>query len=252
MLLQDKVAIITGGGSGMGKAMCQLFSRQGAKVVIADLNKEAAEVTRQELAGEAIAVQVNVADEAMVSALVEESIRSYGRVDILVNNAGVPMSFLPIEELTVDRWDMIMDVNAKSIFLTSKHVVPHMKQQGGGVIINTASIASIRARPGLHAYCASKGAALIMSKALAIELAPHKIRVNVINPGPADTPMLSKFMSGDQAKIEKETKEIFIDSVPLGSLISPEDIANAALYLASDMARMVTGEVLNVDGGRGI
>lgn len=252
MLLQDKVAIITGGGSGMGKAMCQLFSRQGAKVVIADLNKEAAEATRLELAGEAIAVQVNVADEAMVSALVEETIHSYGRVDILVNNAGVPMSFLPIEELTVERWDMIMDVNAKSIFLTSKHVVPHMKQQGSGVIINTASIASIRARPGLHAYCASKGAALIMSKALAIELAPYKIRVNVINPGPADTPMLSKFMSGDQAKIEKETKEIFIDSVPLGSLISPEDIANAALYLASDMAKMVTGEVLNVDGGRGI
>lgn len=252
MLLQDKVAIITGGGSGMGKAMCQLFSSQGAKVVVADLNAEAAEATRQELPGDALAVSVNVADEEMVSHLVDEAVRAFGRVDIVANNAGVPMSFLPIEELTVERWDTIMNVNTKSIFLTSKYVVPHMKKQGGGVIINTASIASIRARPGLHAYCASKGAAVILSKALAIELAPYKIRVNAINPGPADTPMLSKFMNGDQATIERETKEIFIDSVPLGSLISPEDIANAALYLASDMGKMVTGEVLNVDGGRGI
>lgn len=252
MLLRDKVAIITGGGSGMGKATCQLFSREGAKVVVADLNQEAAEKTVAELPGEAIAVRVNVAEEEMVSHLIEETIRVFGRVDVVVNNAGVPMSFLPIEELTVDKWNTIMDVNTKSIFLTSKHVVPHMKKQGGGVIINIASIAAIRARPGLHAYCASKGAALILTKALAIELAPYKIRVNAINPGPADTPMLSKFMSGDQAKIEKETKEIFIDSVPLGSLISPEDIAHAALYLASDMAKMVTGEVLNVDGGRGI
>lgn len=251
-MLKGKVAIITGGGSGMGKAMSLLFSRHGGKLVVADINGEAAQATCRELGGEALAVQANVSDEAQVRRMIEQAIETFGRVDIMVNNAGVPMSFLPIEELEVEQWDRIMDVNAKSIFLTAKHVVPQMKKQGQGVIVNTASIAGIRARPGLHAYSASKGAAIILTKALAIELAPYNIRVNAINPGPADTPMLSKFMTGDQAKIEKETKEIFINSVPLGSLISPDDIANAALYLCSDMAKMVTGEILNVDGGRGI
>lgn len=252
MLLQNRVAIITGGGSGMGKAMAELFSREGAKVVVGDLNGDASRQTVSQLAGEALAVEANVASDQQVKNLVEQTVAHFGRIDALVNNAGVPMSFTPVEEVSEQQWDLIMNVNVKSLYLTARHVVPQMKKQGSGVIVNTASIAGVRARPGLNAYCASKGAAIMLTKALAIELAPYKIRVNGINPGPADTPMLSKFMNGDQEQIERETREIFIHSVPLGALIDPQDIANAALYLCSDMARMVTGEIVNVDGGRGI
>ncbi|WP_027417875.1 glucose 1-dehydrogenase [Aneurinibacillus terranovensis] len=252
MLLKEKTAIITGGGSGMGRAMARLFAAEGARVAVADINGEAAEKTAQEIGSRAMAIQVNITDDSQVRHMIEQALISFGHINILVNNAGVPMSFVPIEELEEDQWTRTLDVNAKSIYLTAKYVVPHMKKRGQGVIVNTASIAGIRARPGLHAYCASKGAAIMLTKALAIELAPYKIRVNAINPGPADTPMLSKFINGGQAQIEKDTKEVFVNSVPLGTLIHPGDIASAALYLCSDMARMVTGEVLNVDGGRGI
>ncbi|WP_148315811.1 SDR family oxidoreductase [Aneurinibacillus aneurinilyticus] len=251
MLLEDKVAIVTGGGSGMGRAVSLLFAEQGAHVVVADIDEEAARQTSDHIGPRAFPIQGNVAEAEDVKRMVRETINRFGRIDILVNNAGVPLAFTPIEETEDETWDRMMDVNAKSIFLTAKHVVPHMKKSGG-VIVNTASIAGIRARPGLHAYCASKGAAIMLTKALAIELAPHKIRVNAINPGPADTPMLSRFMNGDAEQIEKDTKEIFINSVPLGTLIEAQDIANAALYLCSDLAAKVTGEVLNVDGGRGI
>jgi 3-oxoacyl-[acyl-carrier protein] reductase len=252
MLLQEKVAIITGGGSGMGRAMARLFDSQGAKVVVADVNGAAARQTAEALTGDSIAAVTDVTAEAQVKELTEQVIGRYGKVDILVNNAGMPMSFTPIEEVSGEQWNRIMDVNVKSVYLTAKHVVPHMKRQGFGVIVNTASIAGVRARPGLNAYCASKGAVIMLTKALAIELAPYKIRVNGINPGPADTPMLPRFMNGDQEQIERETKEIFLSSVPLGSLIQPEDVAQAALYLCSDMAKLVTGEILHVDGGRGI
>jgi 3-oxoacyl-[acyl-carrier protein] reductase len=252
MLVQDKVAIVTGGGSGMGRAICRLFAAEGARVVVADLNLEAARATASECASETVAYEVNVAHDGQVKGLVEHTIERFGRVDILVNCAGVPMPFTPVEEVTEEQWDRIFDVNTKSIFLTAKHVVPHMKQNGRGAILNICSIAGVRARPGLNAYCASKGAAIMLTKALALELAPYRIRVNGINPGPAETPMLSKFMTGDEEKIERETKEIFINSVPLGALIQPDDIAQAALYLCSDAAKMVTGEIVNVDGGRGI
>ncbi|GAX90183.1 SDR family oxidoreductase [Effusibacillus lacus] len=252
MLLKGKVAIITGAGSGMGRATALLFAEQGAKIVAADLNLQAAEETVRQIRGEAITVQADVADDAQVKAMTEQTIRSFGCIDILVNNAGVPMSFTPIEQVKEEQWEQIMNVNVKSIYLTAKYAVPYMKEKGEGVIVNTASIAGIRARPGLNAYCASKGAAIMLTKALAIELAPYKIRVNAINPGPAETPMLSKFVNGDKEKVEKDIRDVFLNSVPLGALIQPEDIAQAALYLCSDMAKMVTGEVVNVDGGRGI
>jgi len=146
----------------------------------------------------------------------------------------------------------MMNVNAKAIFLTAKYAVPFMKQQKSGSIVNIASIAGIRARPGLNAYCASKGAAIMLTKALALELAPYQIRVNVINPGPANTPMIGQFLVGDETDKKEGVKRIFQDSVPLGMLIEPEDIAQGALYLASDLSKVVTGEVLNIDGGRGI
>ncbi|WP_421617394.1 SDR family oxidoreductase [Brevibacillus sp. TJ4] len=252
-LLQGKTAIVTGAASGMGKAIAKLFAEQGANVVLADLNKEAASAVVQELpSGKAHAVQTDVANDESVAAMVAETVSVYGSVDVLVNCAGVPQAFTPIEELSLAQWDKIMNVNTKSIYLTTKYAVPHMKAAKRGSIVNIASIAGIRARPGLNAYCASKGAAIMLSKALAIELAPEKIRVNVINPGPAETPMLGKFINGDEEAVEAGKKDIFISSVPLGTLIQPEDIAQAALYLASDLSKIVTGEVLNVDGGRGI
>ena len=252
-LLQGKTAIVTGAASGMGKAIAKLFADQGAQVVLADLNKAAAQQVVQELPeGKGHAVQTDVADDQSVAAMIQETITVFGSIDVLVNCAGVPQAFTPIEELSLEQWDKIMSVNTKSIYLTTRHVVPHMKAASKGSIINIASIAGIRARPGLNAYCASKGAAIMLSKALAIELAPNQIRVNVINPGPAETPMLGKFISGDEDQVEAGKKDIFISSVPLGMLIQPEDIAQAALYLASDLSKIVTGEVMNVDGGRGI
>ncbi|WP_312109213.1 SDR family oxidoreductase [Brevibacillus reuszeri] len=252
-LLQGKTAIVTGAASGMGKAIARLFANQGAKIVLADLNKAAAEQVAQELPeGRGHAVQTDVADDQSVAAMIQETITTFGSIDVLVNCAGVPQAFTPIEELSLEQWDKIMSVNTKSIYLTTRHVVPHMKAGGKGSMINIASIAGIRARPGLNAYCASKGAAIMLSKALAIELAPFQIRVNVINPGPAETPMLGKFINGDEAEVEAGKRDIFISSVPLGALIQPEDIAEAALYLASDLSKIVTGEVMNVDGGRGI
>lgn len=252
-LLNGKTAIVTGAGSGMGKATAQLFAKQGANVIFADLHLDAAKEAANSTNLETVkAIQADVTSDSAVASLVNKTLEAYDRLDIVINCAGVPQSFTSIEELTLEQWDLIMNVNTKSIFLTSKYAVPIMKKQKGGSIVNIASIAGIRARPGLNAYCASKGAALMLTKALAIELAPFKIRVNAINPGPADTPMIGKFLVGDAAQKEEGMKKIFQDSVPLGTLIQPEDIAQGALYLASDLAKIVTGEFLNIDGGRGI
>jgi len=252
-LLNGKTAIVTGAGSGMGKAIAKLFAKEGASVTFADLNHESAKVAASSTGLNRVqAIQADVTSDSDVANLVNQTLEAYDGLDIVINCAGVPQSFTAIEELTLEQWDLIMNVNTKSIFLTSKYAVPIMKQQKSGSIVNIASIAGIRARPGLNAYCASKGAAIMLTKALALELAPFKIRVNAINPGPADTPMIGKFLVGDEAQKEEGMKKIFQDSVPLGSLIQPEDIAQGALYLASDLAKIVTGEVLNIDGGRGI
>jgi 3-oxoacyl-[acyl-carrier protein] reductase len=252
-LLIGKTAIVTGAGSGMGKAIAQTFAAEGANVTFADLNGEAAaEAANATGLNSVQAVRADVTNDIDVANLVKQTLEAYAGLDIVINCAGVPQAFTAIEELALEQWDFIMNVNTKSIFLTARHAVPYMKQQGSGSIVNIASIAGIRARPGLNAYCASKGAALMLTKALALELAPYKIRVNAINPGPADTPMIGKFLSGYQSQKDEGVKKIFQDSVPLGTLIQPEDIARGALYLASDLAKMVTGEVLNIDGGRGI
>ncbi|PLR92023.1 SDR family oxidoreductase [Bacillus sp. T33-2] len=252
-LLAGKTAIVTGAGSGMGAATARLFADQGANVVLADINEEAAaQIVGVINDGRAMVVKTDVTDEASVSNLISNAAEAFVGIDILVNCAGVPQSFIPIEEMALEQWDRIIGVNTKSIFLTVKHVIPFMKKHNRGSIINIASIAGVRARPGLNAYCASKGAAIMLTKALALELAPNNIRVNAINPGPAETPMLDKFLPGNTERAEDEKKRIFVDSVPLGKLIQPEDIANGVLYLASDQAKMITGEILNIDGGRGI
>jgi 3-oxoacyl-[acyl-carrier protein] reductase len=257
MKLKDRVALITGAGSGIGRASAVMFAQEGAKVVIVDLNQTGAEETVSLIKGnrgEALAIQADVTQAADVERMIQTTAAQFGKLDILFNNAGVPMSFTPIEDLKEDLWDRIMAVNVKGIFLGAKYAVPLMKKQGVGVIINTASISGVRCRPGLSAYSASKGAAIILTKSLAIELASFKIRVNCINPVAAETPMLAKFIHDKGQEYEKfeEGRQRFISTVPLGRLAEPDDIAYAALYLASDEASLVTGIALDVDGGRGI
>lgn len=252
MKLANKVAIITGAGSGMGRASACLFAREGAKVSVVDINIAGGQETVgliKRSGGVAQFISADVAKASDVEQMIKATVNAYTRLDILFNNAGVPMSFTPIEEVDEELFDKILAVNLKGIFLGCKYATPVMKKQGGGVIINTASIAGLRARPGLNVYCASKGGAIVLTQAVAIELAPYNIRVNAINPVATDTPMLSGFI-GD--KDLEEGRKAFIATIPLGRLAMPEDIAYAALYLASDESSMVTGACINVDGGRGI
>lgn len=251
-LLQGQRAIVTGGASGIGRAIAGLFHEQGATVVVADLNGEAAAQAARELgADHSKAVQVDVANEASVKAMVDAAVKYMGGVDVLVNCAGVPQIYTVIEDLLEAHWDRIIGVNSKSVFLACKHVVPHMKAQGSGAIVNIGSIVGVRPKAGQNAYCASKAATIALSQSLAVELAPAQIRVNVINPGAAETPMLAGFVPPSDKSMD-EVKKTFASNIPLGSLIQPEDIAEAALYLASSLSRRVTGAVFNVDGGRGV
>jgi 3-oxoacyl-[acyl-carrier protein] reductase len=257
MKLKDRVALITGAGSGIGRGSAVLFAREGAKVAVVDMNQAGAEETVALIKGQggsALAIKADVTVAADVEGMIAKTVKEFGKLDILFNNAGVPMSFTPIEDVKEELWDRIMDVNAKGIYLGAKYTVPYMKKQGGGVIINTASISGVRCRPGLSAYSASKGAAITLTKSLAIELASFKIRVNCINPVAAETPMLAKFIHDKGQEYDKfeEGRQRFISTVPLGRLAEPDDIAYAALYLASDEASLVTGIALDVDGGRGI
>ena len=243
MRLRDKVAVVTGGGSGFGTAICRRFASEGARVVVVDL-LESGQAVAQEIGGVFVAADVTKDEDAR--RMVQTAVARFGRVDIVVNNAGLPQPPAPIEQTTEAQFDRLMSVNAKAIFLAAKHAVPAMRRQGGGVILNTVSVAAIRPRPNLTAYNASKGAALVMSKSLAIELAPDRIRVNAICPGPGDTPMLAVFVGGDT----EAHRAPFLSSIPLGRLCSPEDVANAMVFLASDEASFITGVVLEVDGGR--
>jgi 3-oxoacyl-[acyl-carrier protein] reductase len=249
MRLKDRVAVITGGGSGFGEGMARRFAAEGAKVVVNDLQEVNGRRVADSIAGaggRAVFVRADVAKPADVKALVKAAVDAYGRIDILVNNAGYTHRNQPMLNVREEVFDRIFAVNVKAIYLAAVEVVPLMKKQGGGSILNTASTAGLRPRPGLTWYNASKGAVITMTKSMAAELAPDRIRVNCLCPVAGETGMLADFMGGDTP----ENRARFQASVPLGRLSTPEDIANAALYLSSDEANFITGVALEVDGGR--
>jgi len=244
MRLASKVAVVTGGGSGFGAAICRRFAEEGARLVLVDRDANRGDAVAREI--DALFVEGDVAAAADSRRMIAAAVDRFGRVDILVNNAGAPQAPTAITDTDERDFDRLMAVNAKAIFLAAKHAVPPMRKQGGGVILNTVSVAAIRPRPNLTAYNASKGAALVLSKSLAIELAPDRIRVNAVCPGPGDTPMLATFVGGDS----EAHRAAFLQSIPLGRLCAPADIASAMVFLASDEASFITGAVIEVDGGR--
>src|SRR5262245_63825175 len=244
MRLKDRVAIVTGGGSGFGAAICRRFVEEGAKVVLVDCRADRGDAIAGEIG--AIFVEADVASEVDARRMIATAVERFGRVDIVVNNAGAPQTPTPIADTDEHDFDRLMAVNAKAIALAAKHAVPILRRQGGGVILNTVSVAAIRPRPNLAAYNASKGAALVLSKSLAIELAPDRIRVNAVCPGPADTPMLATFVGGES----EAHRAAFLQSIPLGRLCAPGDLASTMVFLASDEASFITGAAIEVDGGR--
>ena len=246
MRLARKVAVVTGGGSGFGAAICRRFVEEGARVVLVDCRDDRGGPLARELGEAATFCSADVGRAADARAMIDRAIERFGRLDVLVNNAGAAQASQSFVETSEDDWDHLFAVNAKAIFLAASHAVPIMRRQGGGVILNTVSVAAIRPRPNLLAYNSSKGAALLATKSMAIELAPDRIRVNAVCPGPGDTPMLATFVGGDS----ETHRAAFLSTIPLGRLCAPADVANAMVYLASDEAAFVTGVVLEVDGGR--
>jgi len=245
MRLKDKIAIVTGAGSGMGEAIAHTYAREGAKVAVLDVNEQAANKVASAIGAAAFAVACDVTDRADIARAVEMTEKKFGVTDILVNNAGVAHVNKPLMEIDEREYDRVFDVNVKGVFMFIQSVVPAMRQKGGGVIVNIGSTAGLRPRPGLSAYNATKGAVHNLTKTLAVELAPDKIRVCAIAPVATDTPLLPTFLGPAPGQREK-----FIATVPLGRLATAQDIADAALFLASAEAKFLTGNIMEVDGGR--
>ncbi len=246
MRLNGKTAIVTGGASGFGAGIAQKFVAEGAKVMIADLNEPAAAALAGELGGAAMAQRVDVSDDAGVKYMVAAARDAFGQVDILINNAGTTHLPAPMDEVSEDDFDLVFKVNCKSVYLTAKHLVPHFKAQSSGVILNVASTAGVSPRPRLSWYNASKGWMNNVTKGMAVELAPSGIRVNAVNPVAGETPLLAKFLGEDTP----EMRQKFLSTIPLGRFSTAQDMGNAACYLCSDEASMVTGVCMEVDGGR--
>ncbi|MGB4866407.1 MAG: SDR family oxidoreductase [Hyphomicrobium sp.] len=247
MRLRDQIAIVTGAASGFGRGIAELYAAEGAKVVIADLNGAGAADVARAIGGNAIAIQTDVTKRADVEAMIAAAVTAFGGLDILVNNAGYTHKNQSLMTVTEDEFDRIYAVNVKSIYLATLAAVPEMEKRGGGVIINTASTAGVRPRPGLTWYNGSKGAAVILTKSMAAELASRNIRVNAINPVIGETGMIEQFMGMPDTP---ENRAKFVGGIPLGRFSKPSDIANAALFLADPASSFITGVAIEVDGGR--
>jgi len=249
--LSDKVAIVTGAASGFGRAIANLFAKEGASVAVADIRKDAADLVASEIiasGGRAISISVDVTSGAEVEAMVQDTLKRFGKLSIMVNNAGTTHKSHPMLEIDETTFERVFNVNDKSSFHTAKSVVPVFERFGGGVILNIASTAAVRPRPGLTWYSGSKGAASILTLFMAVELAPRKIRVCALNPAMAVTALLPDFLPGGVDT--PETRAKIIGTIPMGRLAEPDDIAKAALFLVSDEAAFITGVCLEVDGGR--
>lgn len=246
MRLKGKTAIVTGGASGFGAGIVAKFVAEGARVMIADINGDAAQTMAQKIGNGAISQTVDVANAASVQAMADAALTAFGHLDILINNAGISHMPTPLEDVSEDDFDRVFNVNMKSVYLTARALVPHMKSRKQGVILNVASTAGVSPRPRLNWYNASKGWMITATKTMAVELAPDGIRVNAINPVAGETPLLKTFMGEDTPEIRAK----FLSTIPLGRFSQPEDMGNAACFLCSDEASMITGVAMEVDGGR--
>jgi 3-oxoacyl-[acyl-carrier protein] reductase len=244
--LVGRYALVTGGASGFGAGIVKRFAQEGAAVAIVDRDHDKAAALAQELGGSAVALRADVSSVESVSDMAARVFEAFPRLDILVNNAGIGQRPTPLDEVSLDLFDQLFAVNARSVFLTARAFVPSMKRAGGGAILNVASTGGVRPRPNLSWYNATKGWMIAATRAMAIELAEFRIRVNAINPVAGDTPLLATFMGEDTP----EARARMIASIPLGRLSLPADMGAAAAYLCSDDAAMVTGVALEVDGGR--
>jgi NAD(P)-dependent dehydrogenase (short-subunit alcohol dehydrogenase family) len=244
--LDGKVAVITGAGGGMGREAAILFTEKGARVCVADVDRQAAEETVSLCPGEAFSVEVDVADEEGVAALYAQTSERFGGVDVLYNNAGIsPGDDASVLETSVEAWQRVQDINAKGVFLCCKHGIPHLLGRGGGSVINVASfVAIVGAATSQISYTASKGAVLAMSRELAVQFARDGVRVNALCPGPVETPLLLSIFGDDPAALERRRRHW-----PTGRLAKPREIVNAALFLASDESSYVTGTTFLADGG---
>ena len=244
MRLKNKIAIVTGGGSGFGAGIVKKFIQEGAKVVVADINLENAEKVAMDTGG--FAVEVDVSNSLSFKNLVDKTLEKFGKIEIMVNNAGITHLPNSMENISEAEFDKIFAVNSKSVFFSAKYLVPKMTSIGGGNILNVASTAGISPRPNLSWYNATKGWMISATKAMAIELASKRIRVNALAPVAGETPLLKSFMGGDTP----EKREKFLSTIPIGRFSTPDDMGNAACFLCSEEASMITGVVLQVDGGR--
>ena len=245
MRLADKTALVTGAGSGIGACIAATFAREGARVAVVDIDTNAAHAVADRIGKAALVLGCDVANLSEIDAAIRSTLAAFDRIDVLVNNAGASHLNKPVTEIAEAELDRVIAVNLKGVFLFSQAMVPVFRRQGGGAIINIGSTAGLRPRPGLSAYNATKGAVHTLTQTLAVELAPDKIRVCAIAPVATDTPLLPTFLGPAPGMREK-----FEASVPLGRLAQPRDIANVALFLASDEAAFVTGNIVEVDGGR--
>ena len=244
MRLKEKVSIITGAASGFGKGIAKKFSEEGAKLILADINKDLLEKVSKDLNQDFF--YTDVSSSSSMEKLSEYVLKKYQTIDIMVNNAGITHLPKPLEEVGEEEFDKVFAVNSKSVFLCGKYFVPHMKKQKKGSILNISSTAGISPRPNLNWYNASKGWMITATKAMAVELAPFNVRVNSLAPVAGETPLLKSFLGEDTP----ERRNAFLSTIPIGRFSTPKDLGNAACYLCSDEASMITGSILEVDGGR--